>query len=235
MMGAVARKVVTQCLWLALWLWPIVIAVTLGVPTLVHRLGGDIGGIYAGASQGPRWFLFAMAIVVVAEGFAAHLALGVTRRNFLRQLVLGFLVVAPVYGALSVAVALVERWFFEASGWVSQTVYGQPPVPTDPWYLAVLDQSVLLAVFALSGLAVGAVYLRWGGWLGTLALPLTVGPVLMAATALQHVDSGDTTSVLNAENLPYAGGLAVALAVGVWFWAVARLSLRGAVARPARS
>jgi len=232
---AVARKVVTQCLWIGLWLWPVVIAVTLGVPALVHRLGGEIGGIYVGVSQGPRWFLFVMAIVVVAEGFAAHVALGVTRRTFARQLAAGFLVVAGAFGALAVVVAFVERWFFEASGWPVRPISGQPLAPIDPWYLALLDQSVLLAVFALSGLAVGAAYVRWGGWLGTLALPLTVGPVILAGTALQHLEAGDAPELAPLENLPHAGGLAVALAVGVWFWAVARLALRGAAARPPRS
>ncbi len=227
----IAAKIVTQCLRLALVLWPIVIAVTLGIPTLVDRLGGHTGSIYPGVAQAPRWFLFVIAIVLVAEGLGPHVALGMTRRSFARQHAAGLAVVAAVYGALSLAVTLLERWFFERLGWPLETVYGQRPVPTDPWPLVWVDHAVLLAVFALSGLAVGAVYYRWRGWIGTLALPFTVGPVFLAATALVHVDAADTAAVLDLDGLPYVAGLGVAVVVGGWFWGIARLALRAAAIR----
>lgn len=226
---------VTQCVWLALWLWPIVIVISLGVPLVVDRFGGHTGSIYSGVSQGPRWFLFAMAIVVVAAGLGPHVALGLTRRSLVRQLAAGLLVVAAIYGAISLAVTLLERWFFDRLDWPLQTVYGQHPVPTEPWALVLVDHAVLLAAFALSGLAVGAVYYRWGGWLGTLALPLTVGPVLLAATVLPHVDATDTAAVLRLDTLPYLASLAIAVVVGAWFWAVARFALHGAAVRAVAS
>lgn len=229
----VFTKIVTQCLQLAVWLWPIVIAVTLGVPVIVDRFGGHTGSIYSGVAQGPRWFLFAMAIVVIAEGLGPHVALGMTRRTFVRQNAAGLLVVAAGYGALSFAVTYLERWFFDLLGWPLTTIYGQHPVPTEPWSLVLVDHAVLLAVFALSGLAVGAVYYRWGGWIGTLALPLTVGPVFLAATVLPHVDAADTAALLRLDGLPYVASLAIAVVVGAWFWAVARLALRGAAVRTA--
>lgn len=232
---AVFSKTVTQCAWLALWLWPIVIVISLGVPLVVDRFGGHTGSIYAGVSQGPRWFLFAMGIVVVAEGLGPHVALGLPRRSFARQLAAGLLVVAAIYGVLSFAVTLLERWFFERLDWPLLTVYGQHPVPTEPWSLVLVDHAVLLAVFAVSGLAVGAVYYRCGGWIGTLALPLTVGPVLLAATVLPHVDATDTAAVLRLDSLPYLVSLAIAIAVGAWFWAVARLALHGAAVRTVAS
>lgn len=231
----VFSRIVVQCLQLGLWLWPLVIAISLGVPLIVDRFGGHTGSIYAGVSQAPRWFLFAMAIVVIAEGLGPHVALGMTRRSFLRQQATGLLVVAVVWGVVSLVVTLLERAFFAGRDWPLETVYGQHPVPTEPWPLVFVDHAVLLAVFALSGLAVGAVYYRLGGWIGTLALPLTVGPVLLAATVLPHVDATDTAAVLQLDTLPYLASLAIAAAVGAWFWAVARLALRGAAVRTVAS
>ncbi len=228
---AAFAKVVTQCLWIGLVLWPIFITVALGVPLVVDRFGGHIGSIYSGVAQAPRWFLFVMAIIVVAEGLGPHVAHGLTRRTFVAQHTAGLAVVAVVFGVLSLAVTLLERWFFDRLGWPHETVYGSHPVPTEPWAAVLLDHTLLLAVFALSGLAVGAVYYRWRGWIGTLALPLTVGPVVVAAAALPHVDSTDTATITRLDTLPYGAGLAVAVVVGALFLATAHLALRGAPVR----
>src|SRR5690606_33637236 len=207
-------------------LWTIVLAVTLGVPAIVHHFGGEIGSIYSGTGQAPRWFIFVMATIVIAEGFGPHVAHGLTRRTMITQSIAGFAVVSAVFGLASLAVTRVEAWFYAEHGWQLTTVYGQHPVPTEPWPLVALDHAVLIAVFAFSGLAVRAVYVRWRGWIGTLALPLTVGPVLLASAALPHVDSTDLSAVLSLDDLPYVAGLAIALAVAAFFAAVAHLTLR---------
>lgn len=227
----VFSKIVTETLRLGLWLWPIVIAVTIGVPLVVDRFGGHTGSIYSGVAQGPRWFLYAVAIVAVAEGFAPHVALGMTRRTYARQHGAGLLVAAAVYGVAALVVTRLERAFFEWLGWPHETVYGRHEVLVDPWYLVLLDHAALLAVFALSGLAVGAVYYRWRGWLGTLALPLTVGPAFLAAAVLPHAEALEVAANLGLDTLPYVAGLAIAVAVAAWFWVVTRFTLAGAAAR----
>jgi len=223
--------IIATTLYLGAWIWAIVLVVTLGVPFAVDFFGGHTGSIYSGASQAPRWFLFVLAIIVVAEGLGPNIALGVTRRAFVSQHVAGFAVVAAVFGVVSLAMTFVERWFYERLGWPLETFYGQHPVATDPWPLVYVDHALLLAVYAVAGLAVGAVYYRWRGWIGTLALPLTVGPVLLAATVLPHVDATDTAEVLRLDGLPYVAGLAIAVAAAAWLWATAHVALRGAAVR----
>lgn len=228
---AVTMVVATQTLKIGAWLWAIVLAVVLGVPLVVDHFGGETGSIYSGVAQGPRWFLFVMALIVLAEGLGPHVALGLTRRSFVRQSAVGLLLPGAVFGIASAAVTFLERWFYGRLGWTLETFYGRHPIPTEPWGLVLVDHAVLLVVFALSGLAVGAVYYRWRGWIGTLALPVTVGPVFIAAAALPYVDATDLAWLLRLDRLPYPAALGVAAVIGVGFWAVARLALRGAAVR----
>lgn len=225
---AVFLTVTRQTLRIGVGLWPIVLVVMLGVPMIVDHVGGQVGSIYSGVAQGPRWFMFVMGIVVVAEGLGPHIAHGLTRRTFVAQNTAGFAVVGAVFGAVSMGLALVERWFYDRLDWPAGTFYGEHPVPITPWLLVLVDHGVLLIVYALSGFAVGAVYYRWGGWIGTLTLPLTVGPVLVAAVALPHVDSTDLAWIGWPDQLPYVAGLTIAVVVAAALWAVARLVLGGA-------
>lgn len=224
------RELARVCLRNGLWVWAIVLVATFAVPFVVQHFGGTPLSIFSTSAQGPRWYLFVMLLVVTLASLRPSVAHGMTRRSFARQVTAAGLLAAVGYGLLAGVTQSVESALFDQQGWVHASTYGLRPVPDGPWALVAVDHVVVLATFAVSGVAVGAVYLRWGGWIGTLALPLTVGPALAVPGLVAHVEPIELGNAL--DSLAYPLGLALALAICVALALAAQLALRGARVSP---
>jgi hypothetical protein len=136
--------------------------------------------IVAFGRQGAIWFPFSVAIAVILGFVNVHVAMGQTRRALGRASVLAALTMAGVYAIGFVGILQAERAVYAVAGW-------QHEVLDD--FTSALDTSQvgqLLALYLVSaasgqlcGLLCGVVYYRYGAFWGTLALPLTVGPVFL--------------------------------------------------------
>ena len=165
---------------LAVWLWAVVVAIAVVLTVVLDRAGRVEASTWETLDQGPRWFLFAMGIVGVAGWFTAHVANGMTRRSFTVILGATTALTAVGYAAVTTLGFVVERAVFAARGWSTDLRSEHLFTATDQLGLVATENLVMLLVYGASGMLVGAVYHRAGGWWGTLALPLTVGPVLLA-------------------------------------------------------
>lgn len=164
----------------------LVVGVVVGA-ALVDRLASVELSIAQFARQGFVWFPFAMMIGVSSAYVNVHVAAGMTRRAMSRASVVVALTMAAFYTAVMTVALQLERLAFEALGWehaIADDGVGQLFSSSDQVGLILLDLGLLFATANLCGLLVGATYYRAGGWWGTLALPLTAGPVLLVTPFL---------------------------------------------------
>lgn len=187
------RHLLTMLMYLAVWFWAIaVVALTLAL-LLVHRFGEVEASVAQFARQGGIWFPFSLMIIIATTYLPIHVAAGMTRRAFATAALVAAVVTAAVYAAALTLLIQVERMVFEQAGWphalsdigLSATSSG---TAVDLSRLFV-DYLLMFGSGVVSGLLVGIVYYRAGGWWGTLALPLTIGPLLVV-TALLASDAG---------------------------------------------
>lgn len=133
------------------------------------------------------WFPFSIAISFCAAALAPHIAVGTTRRVFARAAVSTAVVMGVLYGGIITAGFAVEGMIYRANGW-EQTITDVSWSFVDVRNLGAVaaDATLIVAVAGIAGLLVGAVYLRFGPWRGTLSLPLTAGPLFLALAALSR-------------------------------------------------
>jgi hypothetical protein len=224
---------------LALWLWGIVAAIWVVLTVVLSRVegsaegsaGGSAGGpgvsTWSSVDQGPRWFLFAMALIMVTGYLPAHVANGMTRRSFTTALGVVLAVTSAGYAVLWTLGRAVERAVFEARGWPTGPQSSDVAAADGPLLLLGLASLVTFAVYAASGMLVGATYYRGGAWWGTLTLPLTVGPVLLAELV---VSGGRLRDVLPGawavDGVPLAAGLGPLLLLAAALGTAAHLVIR---------
>ena len=185
---ATASWLLRMNLYLAAWFWGlVVVGVTLAL-VVVDQVGEVSNGLLAFSRQGAVWFPFSVFIGVTLAYLPVHVAAGLTRRS----LALGSLVAAVgtalVYSVAYSALLLVERAVFGALGWQWRILDDMDGAETDAGTMFA-GTALLLVVAYVSGLLVGMTYQRVGGWRGTLALPLTAGPILLVFT-LNAQDAG---------------------------------------------
>ena len=201
------RQHLTRAAWAVAIL---VIAGTVGA-VLVDRLGTVEISIVQFGRQGFIWFPFSIAIMTATSFINVHVAAGMTRRALGRATLITGLVMAAFYTVVMTAALQIERAVFGARGWAQQIV-DEAAVFTDTsqvgWIL--VDLGLVFTAAQLCGLLVGVVYYRAGGLWGTLALPLTVGPVLVMTPIL-------TSSFLDPWSTEARVPIAVALLVATGF------------------
>lgn len=130
--------------------------------------------------QAGIWFPFSMMIMVAAylPTLVMH---GITRDNAARGAIVTALAAATAFAVGAVAAMLLERFAFDQFGWSAGAVSDTsiPALSNVPGTLI-----GLLALFTaanVSGLVVSITYYRVGALWGTVALPLTVSPVILTA------------------------------------------------------
>jgi hypothetical protein len=172
-----ARYLLWWILRVAVWFWPILVLLVVSVRLVLAATGVLPTSILAGATQAGVWFPFSLLIGIAATYPQVHVAAGMTRRSYLRGVLIA-VVVSTATSALLMTLALrAERAWYDAMGW-TWSLDGRPDSPVG-WVTGVLlPCAAMFLVAHLSGLLVGTVYASRGGWWGTLTLPLTAGPVM---------------------------------------------------------
>ncbi len=219
--------------------WATVVLVVVVLTTVLVRVGELRGSTLGLVGAAPRWFGFTMILVVTAGGVGPFVAQGLTRRAVVEVAAVVTAATALATTVVWVALSVLEHAVFRAQGWPT-AVEGH--AYTDSGQLTPLALEMLLAmlVYGTSGSLVAATYYRVGGWWGTLALPLTVGPAVVADTLVSTAwhgmvsDEWQVRLLVDGVAAPVAVRVLVALLVAAALVAAAHLVLRGApIRRPA--
>lgn len=166
-------------LWACAWV-VVIVGVVLAI-AVVDRVGTVTVSVAQFIRDGPLvWFLFSTAVVVVSTYLTPHVANGMTRRSFGQGALLAGVLTGTLNGVTAAVVLLLEGALYDRMGWT----HGTPGDSSEPgiWEqgagVLLLDHTMTGLAGSVSGLLVAIAYYRLGGWLGTLALPLTILPVL---------------------------------------------------------
>lgn len=162
----------------------LVLAVVVG-PVLVDRFTTVEISVAQFGRQGFTWFPFSIAIITSSVYINVHVAAGMTRRSLGRASLVQAVTMAATYTVIMTVVLQLEALAFDAVGWghkiVDENALFQDSSQVG-WILA--DLGLVFLTAQVSGLLVGIVYYRLGGWWGTLALPFTVGPLILVSPLL---------------------------------------------------
>ncbi|MBO0899126.1 hypothetical protein J1G43_04000 [Cellulomonas sp. zg-ZUI22] len=198
--------------------WALAVVAVVIATLVVWRVNGSADvSIAVYARQAATWFPFSLGIMLVGAYLRVHIASGVTRRTFVRAALLVELAAGVGYAAVFTALVLLERAVHDALGWESVITEIQLADESASTGAMLLELSVTFVVANLSGLLVGAVYLRFGAWVGTLTLPLTVGPLvlLLYIPGARYVDLPGIWTTTAAGHLALAVGVGVVLAAAM--------------------
>lgn len=151
----------------------------------IDRIGTVTNSVIGFARQGVIWFPFSLAIILGIAHLPVHVQMGLTRRVLGTVTVLVALTMSAFYALTVVGLIQLERWVFHLAGWPHVFVDDLTFVrDTSQVGLLLGEYFVAAAAGQLCGLLCGLVYYRVGGWWGTLALPLTVGPVILVQAGM---------------------------------------------------
>lgn len=217
----------TRTFFLMFLAWALVVVVVTVVLAIVGRNVDTVQmSGFAISHHGLLWFPFSIAIMMATTYLPLHVAAGMTRRSFIRAALLAQVGIGVLNAVFSTVALLLERWIYDRLGWV----HGQ----TDDTNLTVfaggeltygLGLALLFASAMVSGLLVGAAYLRAGAWWGTLALPLTLLPILVTTLVGLGEHQWRPWSITLADHWPGGGPLSavvVLLAGAVCFGLLVR-------------
>lgn len=193
-----ARYLLGGYLKVARWYAGAVLIIGALVPLLISRAGNVGVSIVEVSWQAGVWFGFSMAASLGVGYLGTHVALGLTRRSFWQAVLLSALGFAAALAAFQTGVVALERWWFGVMGWRGNSVDGLV-VSAGGWGDMVGRYLLLYLAALVCGTVVSLTYARFGGWVGTLSLPVTVGPLLVVGALL--VEAGDE-SVLTALGVP---------------------------------
>ncbi|MBU4213975.1 MAG: hypothetical protein KJ792_04885 [Actinobacteria bacterium] len=163
------------------WFWLVVVVL---VASATGRYGPDGFSFLGYGRQAVSWFLFSQAITLVAASLRVHVGSGMTRRSFVRGALAAHTIIGAAHGVVFVALLQLERLVHQAAGWPFVVHDGLDATGTRLGLL-LLDFGGTIVVASLSGLLVGIVYQRVSAWWGTVALPFTVGPLLVVLAVSQ--------------------------------------------------
>lgn len=218
-----ARWLLRQHIGLAVWAVGILVVLATTALILVDRYGTVEISIVQFGRQGFIWFPFSVSLISFTAYVSVHVAAGMTRRSLGRASIAAGLTMAAFYTIVMTGALQLERAVYGSRRWAQQ-ITDDAPVFSDTsqvgWILT--DLGLVFTATQLCALLVGVVYYRFGGWWGTLAIPLTVGPVLLISPLL-------TTPLLDPlsrlARVPIAVGVLVVVA-GVYLALVRRVSIR---------
>lgn len=181
--NATYRCIMRTHLRLAAWALGIVLVAATVVIVAIDRFGTVQSSVVGFARQGVIWFPFSLAIMLAVGYVNVHVAMGLTRRALSRASVLAVLSTSAVYAVGVVGLIQLERAVFAAMGW-QHVIIDDLAFDTSQVGLLLGEYVIAAAAGQLCGLLCGIVYYRVGGLWGTLALPLTVGPVILVPSGM---------------------------------------------------
>ena len=217
--------------WVFLWPIGIVAAVATVLGLVVDSLADQPTGSAWEYGSGPVRWVFIFGLVVTPMVLPAYLAHGVTRRTFTWATTFAAGLLALFTSAFLAAGFLVERavyTFLDAGH-----ALDGPHLFTDPVqvHLALAEYALLTSGYFVSGWLVGSAYYRFGGWRGTLALPLTIAPAPAVETLL---GTGWFGLAPAGPDLPVVAAILLAAAVVGLALVALRLLTRTIPVRPVR-
>lgn len=222
-----ARYLLGGYLRVARWYAGAVLVLGALIPLLISRAGNVGVSILDVSWQAGVWFGFSLNASFGVAYLSAHVSFGMTRRAYWQAVLLSALGFAAALAVFQTAALALERWWYGAMGWHGSGAEGLVVPAAGPG--ATAGRFLLLYLTAIvGGAVVSLVYARFGGWLGTLSLPLSVGPLLVVGALLVEAGGG---SALAAFGVPAdrvgAVGAAGALVVLVLQAAVLIVLVRG--------
>ncbi len=167
----------------------VLIFIAFGVfQAIVDGMGDDgaWASVWEFSEQPMRYFPMSIGVMLVPALLPAYVANGVTRREFTvgaALMITGATLGLAVVGAIGL---VVEKWAYSWAGHVP--TYTFPHLFDGPEnVVAVVGEfAILISSHMVAGWLIGYTYYRYGGWIGTFLLPLTVLPAL-AVEALTSV------------------------------------------------
>jgi hypothetical protein len=203
----------------ARWFWTIAVVVAVGSVAVLALSGGRTAPGQTTSSvvgymwQAAMWLPFSVFLGLALAYLPVHVASGLTRGSLSRGALVAAVGTAALYGGAYAVLFLAERAVYGALGWTWQFADLPSDTATIVAFLAAMTVMVLVAY--VSGLVVALVYLRGGGWWGTLTLPVTVGPLVALSSTIGYGGArfGDVQGLLLAGAL----GLVLAAAMAVVF------------------
>lgn len=214
-----ARYLLQGYLWVALWFGGAVLTLGALIPLIISRFGEVAFSPVEVSWQAGVWFGFSMNASFGVSYLTAHLGFGMTRRSYWQAVLLSGLGFATLLAGFQTGVLALERRWFAAMGWRA-TETGALVVAGDGW-AATAGRYLLVYLTALvAGAVVALTYTRFGAWVGTLSLPLTVGPLLVVGGLLVVVGDGSPLEALGVASnrvdlLATGGALAVLALLGL--------------------
>ena len=131
--------------------------------------------------QAPGVFTLVIAAMTISH-LATHLAFGMTRRSYAAAVVLSVLAIALLLALLVPLGYVLEAAHFRAYGWAHEA--------PDSLALALLTSVLRTAVWGLAGALTAAIWYRFGGFAGVVALPLTaIYPIVSAGMWIERADA----------------------------------------------
>ena len=201
------RLMIVQ-LFVAAWLWGTAVVATAVILALVDRFGTVTASVLGIGSQVGMWFCFAVSILATTQYLPAHVAAGVTRRAFVVASLAAAVLTATVYTVVLAVLLQVERAAFRAFDWSYSFSGSQVFTSTDQLGGVLGHFMIVFTAGGLCGLLVGIVYYRFGAAIGTVALLVTVTPLLFVAAVV-----GDGPEVWRLVPLPDGTAGRVGLAI----------------------
>lgn len=192
---------------------PLLLMLVVGaVPVVMEVIGVTAPGSLWSftAVQAPGVFTLVVAAMTISH-LATHLAFGMTRRSFTAAVVVTVLVTAAAMSVLVPLGYLLEAAHFRAYGWAHEA--------PDGLVSAALTSLLRSAVGGFAGALSAAVWYRFGGFAGVVALPLTaVYPIVSTSMRIERASPfglGDVAVLVGVLVLLTAGYVAVVLGTAV--------------------
>lgn len=160
-----------------LWFWGIALPVVALIMAIVGRYSDVTASGMGFTHHATLWFPFSLGIIVTAMYLPVHVANGMTRAAFTRAALIAGIGLGVANGLIATGALLVEEQIYQALGWFHGTNDGGELVFEGGVLPYLLGLALLFSAGQLSGLLIGLTYYRAGGWIGTLALPLTLAPI----------------------------------------------------------
>ncbi len=123
--------------------------------------------------QSILWTSFGSTIGFFASYVTPHIANGRTRGTLAQGVLMASLVTSAGYTVGFAILRIFEEWVYGQFGWTPALLEDDVSYINDPASMF-LGLFLLLLATQICAYLIGVVYYRWGGWIGTLSLPLTV-------------------------------------------------------------
>ncbi|WP_125776363.1 hypothetical protein [Antribacter gilvus] len=176
---AVENTVAGAVIVVGLWFWLILLLVAAVLVVIELRTGSiGPGSVVENILVSPRWFALVMGLIVPVGVLTVHLAAGGTRKALVDGIVRAALFSGGAYGVATAALLLLERlaFFLADREWFR----GDGSADARGFSISILSEGLSIATYLLVGVAIGIGYYRYGGWLGTVLIPLFLIPCAVA-------------------------------------------------------